>query len=313
MSEIGRVVNLPFSESEKHRMDAFMVINSRALSNFRDFLSIRGYIEVPETSLIELTESCGSNTKQSQAVKDRSLKCCQSQLDALTKCFERSYFTVSSNEAALKENTERPIQRAHSIKLEVSTLFKASIVENAIERMLNTMEECIKFSVSSLLEEHHHELYTLGSDLNYLFRIKRNPFIRINYNEAIELLNEDAKDKYQYGQCIGIREEREIAAHFCNLPVFLSTPKEKLINGKVEYTDSEDSQVSLLLPKLGLSAKCYAFESKDAQKISAFHSQEKLALGSHCRIFSRPEVDMQAGFKIFFDRFIGFLLGTTLF
>jgi aspartyl/asparaginyl-tRNA synthetase len=293
----------------KRHIDALMLIHSKALTSFREFLTGHNFIEIMPSSLQELLGN--SHALPIHYPFGHAEPSLEKQLEVLAVCFERSYFTVSSGEfsPAVREIRASSEKVSSFTTLEAVSLLPGLPAETGFNHVLLTLEESIKTITRNLLENYHEELFLLGSDLNYLSRMLRRPFVRISYSEAVTLLRESSEEGMAHNGLIGASEEKELLSYFCNLPIFLSHEPIEMYHPRVQTTGRAGSAygTKLLFPKVGLSAHGYLLNS-NVKFESTEAAADMLSLGD-----CRHDAGLTRGALLLsFERFVSFLIGSGL-
>jgi len=84
---------------------------------------------------------------------------------------------------------------------------------------LDLQEDLVRFIVTSVAEERRAELEQLERDVDRLLEEVREPFARVDYADAVTLLQEKGHD-VSFGSDFGAPEEATLGEHF-NRPVFI--------------------------------------------------------------------------------------------
>ncbi len=87
------------------------------------------------------------------------------------------------------------------------------------EANLAIQEDLVRFIVESVISERRQELDQLGRDVDLLLGEIREPFARIDYGDAIKLLQDKGYD-VSFGSDFGAPEEAELGEHF-GRPLFI--------------------------------------------------------------------------------------------
>lgn len=150
--------------------------------------------------------------------------------------------------------------------------------ERMFESLLFHIESTVKSMVREVVKDHALNLSTFyGQDVVWLTEVLDWPFLRISYDEAIELLKENGYSQLSFGSDLKAEHEQEVVnlinkkygRHKYSLPVFITRyPKEiKFFNMKVSAKDSRVVLSSdLILPTAG-EAVGSAVREHDAEKL----------------------------------------------
>ncbi|MHA1990541.1 MAG: asparagine--tRNA ligase [Candidatus Hodarchaeales archaeon] len=214
---------------------------------FRNYFFKRGSVELHAPTLVQ-TEVEGGSTLFKLKYFDQDAYLTQSsQLYLETAIFAlKDVFCVMPSYRAEKSRTRRHLTEYTHIEWE------AAFVE--FEELLQIMEEMIR----SIVKETQEIAGDIINERNPKFHLNDKPFIRITYEEAIEILNEkqitkENGSKFDYGDEITEKPERQLVDDL-NHPVFLIKfpAKQKAFYMK---RDSENDEltlsVDLLVPNVG--------------------------------------------------------------
>lgn len=205
--------------------------------------------------------------------------------------------------------------------------------------MIEEEAEVIKYATQKVVEHCSLGIERLGGDTNYLRRIITTRFERINYDDALELLNREKGGTYKFGDDLGVLEERAILRYFGNIPTFVAhyPASIKFFNMKRTSDGQRVYSVDLLMPRLGETVggavreengeliKQYLRESKIAEymreqareRAKELEQDPELAVKSVDPVMQFPDYFnmlgqvkpvLRGGYGIGFERFVGFLL-----
>lgn len=110
------------------------------------------------------------------------------------------------------------------------------------EGNMRLQEELVRYVVQRVLEKRHAELEALERDTSLLERALRDPFARITYAQALEILRERGLPK-PWGEDFGAPDEEVLAQHF-QRPVFIERMPAAMKAFYME-PDPEDPQLVL--------------------------------------------------------------------
>ncbi len=314
----------------KERFNALLNVRGLSLVAFRKILADEGYTEVTTSSLVNIAGSCENpyvsfnlNYYGREAHLSQSA---QLQLEALVIRLRRGVFTV--NNSFREENYDDPEAQGRRLSeftlIEPERPYEDLSAEEVLGEILSAEERIIKFAIRHLLAEIWKDIELLGGDLNYLTTVLEKPFCHITYDEALDILNKSG-GSYSFGGDLGIREERQILAHFDNVPTFVTHfPAEiKFFNMKRTPDGKRAYSADLLMPKLGETAGG-AVREEDGEKIRQYLLGSKIAqyirerggdplepFTEYFKLFEQGKPTARGGFGIGFERFVGFLIGSN--
>ena len=151
-------------------------------------------------------------------------------------------FTFGPTFRAEKSKTRRHLTEFWMIEPEMAWMDQ--------EDSLNIQERYISYLIQSVLDRNEYELDLLGRDKDLLKSYTQLPYPRVSYDDAVELLQENAFD-VKWGVDFGSPEETFLANHFAK-PVFITNfPKEIKAFYMKRHPDRDDVVISadLLAPE----------------------------------------------------------------
>ncbi|MBI2004293.1 hypothetical protein HYS72_02400 [Candidatus Pacearchaeota archaeon] len=324
------VIQTGFGKFSKQKFNALINVRSASLQAIREALQSEGYTEVSVSSMVNIAGSCEDpyssfslNFYGKQAYLSQSA---QLQLESLVIRLKRNIFAINSSFRA--EDYEDPEKKGRMLSeftlIEPEGPFENKEPENALNELIELIERIIKNSTNEILKNASKDVEFLGGDLEYLKKISKAKFNRITYNEALKILSKKGKE-YKFSTDLGIKEEREILKYFNNVPTFVTNfPAEiKFFNMKRMSDGKRVYSVDLLLPKLGESVggalreengekvKQYLFESKIGKFLKEKNINPDITFGPYLSLFEQEKAPLRGGFGIGFERFVGFILGST--
>lgn len=315
---------------DRAKFHALITVRDVALRSIRAALQYEGYTEVTTASLVNIAGSCedpyASFTVSARTHGGYLSQSAQLQLEALTIQLKRKVFTVNSSFRA--EDYVDPEKRKRTLSeftlIEPEAPYENKTPEEALHELISLIERVVKKSVADILDQASYDIVVLGGDLGYLKKVVQLPFKGVTHEEALEVLQKRL-NKDAAGPDLGISEEREILNHFGNVPTFVThfPPHIKFFNMKRTADDKKTYSVDLLLPTLG-EAVGGAIREDDGTKIRRYldesrigtflreqHIEPAVPFGPYLRLFDRGSVPLRGGFGIGFERFVGFLIGST--
>ena len=325
-----QIISTGLGDFSKTKFSALISVRSVALSSIRAALEQKGFTEVSMSSLVNVAGSCenpyASFTLPYYGREAHLSQSSQLQLEALVLRLGRGFYTV--NNSFREEHYDDP--EAQGRRLSEFTLIEPEMPmpgaapEDALQRVINMERDVVKYATMKVIDHLESELYVLNADAEYLKRAVFENWNQITYDEAIALLNKKGGN-YKFGDDLGIKEERQILAHFNNIPTFVThfPSSLKFFNMK-RHTDGQRCySVDLLMPKLGESTggavreengeliKQYLIESKVGQYTRDKGLNPLTPFAEYFKLFDQEEPLVRGGFGIGFERFVGFLLGSN--
>lgn len=326
----NKVITTGLGVFSKEKFNALLNVRGLSLAAFRRILTDEGYTEVTTSSLVNIAGSCENpyasfnlNYYGREAHLSQSA---QLQLEALVIRLHRGVFTV--NNSFREENYDDPEAQGRRLSeftlIEPERPYENLSPEEALGEILTAEEKVIKFVLRNLLAGSGKDIQLLGGDLDYLRAILMKPFNRITYDEALSILNKSG-DSHSFGDDLGVREERQILAHFENTPTFVTyfPAKIKFFNMKRTPDGKRAYSADLLMPKLGETTggavreengekiKQYLLNSKIAQYVREQGGDPLEPFAEYLKLFKQERPIMRGGFGVGFERFIGFLIGSN--
>ncbi len=259
----------------KSKVEALVQLNSSGLAGCRDFLLLKKLLEVQASSLEDLSGCSEKALSLGQIPYLPEQGNLILQLDTLAVAFQRGYFTINETMPPAGSNNHEH----HSRFMTVESVWPVKNIssEAALGQAIACIEDCVKFTVRDLLEEHHPELFRLGSDLAYLTRMLRRPFVKITFEEAIKLLDRNTNNHESTSTPITSSEMRQLLSYFCWLPVFVIYGNSKFYHPSVKFTHRGMAfAAELLLPRVGVAARGTVLEGSFAVARSKKNSCQTL-------------------------------------
>lgn len=222
-------------------------IRSFLTQNFRNYFFKRGSVELHTPTLVQTEVEGGSTLFKLKYFDQDAFLTQSSQLYLETAIFAlRDVFCVMPSYRAEKSRTRRHLTEYTHIEWE------AAFVE--FEELIVIMEEMIR----SVVKETQDKMGDVIKKRNPSFYLDQKPFIRVSYEDAINLLNEKGIYKedgssFEYGDEITEKPERQLVDEI-NHPVFLmkfpASQKAFYMKRDPENNDLTLS-VDLLVPNVG--------------------------------------------------------------
>ena len=327
---MGNVISTGLGDFSKEKFNALLNVRSIALSALRNGLVKDGYTEVSTSSLVNIAGSCenpyASFSLNYYGREAHLSQSAQLQLEALVIRLKRGVFTINSS--FREENYDDPEARGRRLSeftlIELEIPYENLTAEEILEQIITTEEKVSKRAIKEVLENCEKDIALLGGKADYLKSALSKNFIRLTYDEALELLNKDG-GSYKFGDDLQVKEERKILAHFNNIPTFVShyPTKIKFFNMKRMSDGERVYSVDLLMPHLGETTggavreedekkiRQYLLESKIAKYIRERGGNPLESFREYFNLFEQEKPTLRGGFGIGFERFTGFLLNSN--
>ncbi len=223
------------------RFTAIMKIKHSLLKHLRDWFINDGWWEVQPPILVgnaaeETTTLFEVNYFGKKAYLSQSA---QLYLEALIYSLEK-VFSLTPSFRAEKSRTRRHLHEYWHFEIEAAWY--------DLNDLIKVTEESMKYAIERTLEERKKELEFVGRDINVLKKVVKEPWIKMKYKEAIDILQSKGLD-VEYGQDLGADEERELTKDF-EVPIFLMYyPREIKAFYMYEVGDGTVRNFDLLAPE----------------------------------------------------------------
>ncbi len=194
------------------RQSAILRVRHELLRAIREFFEARGFVETDAPIFTPLAVE-GTTTLFEVEYFDEKAYLSQSgqlYLEATAMALGLVYWIGPAFRA------ERSKTRKHLIEFWMA---EAEMAFYDHEQNVQIQEELVKFVVQRVLERRAQELKTLGRDLKPLERVVKEPFPRITYREALDVLKQRGLE-LPYGEDFGAPHEEALGEHF-GVPVFV--------------------------------------------------------------------------------------------
>ncbi len=201
------------------KMTNIMKLRSKIFWALHDFFRKEGYYFVTAPTFITCAVEGGATLFEVNYFGKKAYltQSAQFYLEAMIFSLEKVY-TVAPSFRAEKSKTRRHLTEFWHLEAE------AAWIGN--EEMMKFEERMIKYALGRILEEAKEELEFLGRDISWLERAVEEPFGRIKYEEALEILNKKGFN-LNWGDDLGADEERALTEEF-DVPFFITHfPREK--------------------------------------------------------------------------------------
>lgn len=324
------VIATGLGKFSKEKFNALLNVRSAALGAIRHALIMDGYTEVSTSSLVNIAGSCenpyASFSLNYYGREAHLSQSAQLQLEALVIRLKRGVFTV--NNSFREENYDDPEAKGRRLSeftlIEPEKPYEGLTPDPALDAIIATEERIIKTAVKSILESYEQDIHLLGGNVEYLTSVLEKPFNRLTYDEAIDRLNQ-AGGNYQFGDDLGVVEERKILADFGSIPTFVTHYPAAIKFFNMKRTPDQDRvySVDLLMPRLGETTGG-AVREEDGEKIKTYLLDSRVAkyiqdqggdplepFKEYFNLFEQEQPTLRGGFGIGFERFVGFLLNSN--
>lgn len=327
---MGNVISTGMGDFSKDKFNALLNVRGGALTSIRQALFKEGFTEVSTSSLVNIAGSCenpyASFSLPFYGREAHLSQSAQLQLEAIVMRLRRPVFTVNSS--FREENFDDP--EAEGRRLSEFTLIEPEMPlvgmapEAALDAVIALQEKVIKTATQSIVDTCEKDVAILGGDPAYLARVVATPFNRLTYDDALKLLNE-LGGNYQFGDDLGVLEERRILAHFKNQPTFVThyPTSIKFFNMKRMPGGDRVYSVDLLTPRLGETTggavreedgakiKDYLLTSRIADKMREMNADVVAPFEEYFSLFEQEPETVRGGFGIGFERLVGFLINSN--
>ncbi len=190
---------------------AIMKIRSTVFSSIHEFFSSNGFYEIQSPSFVGGSVEGGATLFETQYFNRKAYLTQSWQLyaEAMVDSLWKIY-TVAPSFRAEKSRTWRHLTEFWHAESEIA--FATN------DDAMDIEEKLIKFIVKNVLSRNGDELKLLKRDTTILENVVSKPFLRMKYEEIIELANKNGL-KLEYGADLGADEERVITSKL-DVPVF---------------------------------------------------------------------------------------------
>ncbi len=223
------------------KFTAVLKIKHSLLKNLREWFINDGWWEVHPPILVgnaaeETTTLFEVNYFGKTAYLSQSA---QLYLEALIYSLEK-VFSITPSFRAEKSRTRRHLHEYWHFEVEAAWY--------ELEDLMKATEEALKYAISKTIEERKSEFELVGRDVSYLKKVVEEPWIKMKYKEAIDILQSKGV-KIEYGEDLGADEERVLTQEF-EVPIFLTNyPREIKAFYMYELGDGTVKNFDLLAPE----------------------------------------------------------------
>ncbi len=193
------------------KMTAIMKIRSTVFSSIHEFFTLEGFYEIQSPSFVGGSVEGGATLFQTDYFDKKAYLTQSWQLyaEAMVDSLWKIY-TVAPSFRAEKSRTWRHLTEFWHAEAELA--FKTN------DDAMDVEEKLIKYVIKNVLVKNEDELKLLKRDKTILENAVSKPFLRMKYEEVIDLANENGL-KLEYGADLGADEERVITSKL-DVPIF---------------------------------------------------------------------------------------------
>ncbi len=193
------------------KMTAIMKVRSTVFSSIHEFFSENGFYEIQSPSFVGGSVEGGATLFETNYFNKKAYLTQSWQLyaEAMVNSLWKIY-TVAPSFRAEKSRTWRHLTEFWHAEAEIA--FKTN------EDAMDLEEKLIKYIVKNVLIKNADELKLLKRDTIMLENVVNKPFLRMKYEEVIDLANKNGL-KLEYGADLGADEERVITSKL-DVPLF---------------------------------------------------------------------------------------------
>lgn len=190
---------------------AIMKIRSTIFSSIHEFFLVNGFYEIQSPSFVGGSVEGGATLFETEYFDKKAYLTQSWQLyaEAMVDSLWKIY-TVAPSFRAEKSRTWRHLTEFWHAEAEVA--FKTN------DDVIDLEEKLVKHVVKNVLMKNADELKLLKRDTTILENVVNKPFLRMKYEEVIDLANRSGL-KLEYGADLGADEERAITSKM-DIPLF---------------------------------------------------------------------------------------------
>jgi asparaginyl-tRNA synthetase len=190
---------------------AIMKIRSTVFSSIHEFFSSMNFYEIQSPSFVGGSVEGGATLFETQYFNRKAYLTQSWQLyaEAMVDSLWKIY-TVAPSFRAEKSRTWRHLTEFWHAEAEVA--FKTN------DDVMDLEEKLIKFVIKNVLSKNEDDLKVINRDTKILENTVSKPFLRMKYEEVIDLANRNGL-KLEYGADLGADEERVITSKL-DVPIF---------------------------------------------------------------------------------------------
>ena len=326
--KISDKIQTGMGEFSKDKFRALIHVRADALQGIETALTERDYTKVTTSSLLNIVGSCenpnASFTLNYYGREAHLSQSAQIQLEALTMRLREGVYTV--NNSFREEDYVDPATAGRRLSeftlVEPEKPYPDATAQEALDQIIDEQEHVIKFATNYVLTRNRDRIETLEGDVGYLERATENPFNRVTYDEALDILRSATDNSYEFGHDLGIADEKVLLKHFDNIPTFVTDfpTSIKFFNMKRHDDGDRCYSVDLLMPRLGETTGG-AVREEDGEVIKENLRDSKIGeflkskgknpvepFTEYFNVFDQENPMLRGGYGIGFERFAGFLL-----
>lgn len=197
---------------------AILKIRSTVFGAIHEYFRKEGFFEY-QSPIFQATQAEGGSTLFSVNYFGKPVYLAQTwQLYAEPAIFAlEKIYTIAPSFRAEKSKTSRHLTEYWHAEMEVAWATFKDIQDYG--------EGLIKHCVKKVLEHHEEELKILGRDIEILEKVRDEPFIRMTYTEALEILKNKAGIEIDWGKDLRTIEEDELSKIMGHFTIVTEYPK----------------------------------------------------------------------------------------
>jgi len=201
------------------KLTSIFKIRSTVVGAIHKFFRENGYYEF-DAPVLQPNQCEGGSTLFEVKYYDNKTYLCQSwQLYAEAAVFSlEKIYNMGPTFRAEKSKTSRHLSEFWMAEMEAAWMDLGEITEVAKDE--------VRFILKEVLKNNKHDLEILGQDIKKLEKIADSEFPTITYTQAIEILNEKAKQNIEWGKDLRTIEENKLMEHFTTPVVVTNYPLE---------------------------------------------------------------------------------------
>jgi len=201
------------------KLTSIFKIRSTVVGAIHKFFRENGYYEF-DAPVLQPNQCEGGSTLFEVKYYDNKTYLSQSwQLYAEAAVFSlEKIYNMGPTFRAEKSKTSRHLSEFWMAEMEAAWMDLGEITEVAKDE--------VRFILKEVLKNNKHDLEILGQDIKKLEKIADSEFPTITYTQAIEILNEKAKQNIEWGKDLRTIEENKLMEHFTTPVVVTNYPLE---------------------------------------------------------------------------------------
>jgi asparaginyl-tRNA synthetase len=310
--------------------NALVDVRASALDALRNGLATERFTEVSTSSLVNIAGSCEDpdlSFRLGYFGKEAYLsQSAQLQLEPLVIRLGRKVFSINSSFRA--ENFHDPEKKDRMLSEFTLVEPEGPCADNNAANGLRDLEDLIERLIRNasllVINTQAENLRTLGGNPASIEETVRNPFKRINYEEAWDILKANRIEIEESGD-LGIRGERAILREYNQMATLVSyhPASLKFFNLKKAPDGEKAYSVDLLLPPMG-EVVGGGVREESLQQLKKNLASSKVGMflrergvdpnapfAQYFSMFDSDHACLRAGCGIGFERFVAFLIGSS--